>query len=599
MRRFPLLFLTLSLLLISSYPISAVIAAPTTYTVTKTADTNDGTCDADCSLREAITAANANSGSTVNIPSGTYTITRAGADEDNNATGDFDINAVMTITGAGASTTIIDGNDLDRIFHITGNFSVNISGVTVRNGYLADNVTGAGILNPTGMLNLNAVVVTENSAPFGRGGGISCNDGSSLSITDSTISYNTARFFGGGIQCMGTITILNSILTFNETTDAGLPGGGAIYHFTLQDSPLTITSSTISNNTAADIGGVYSYVDTGNSLTLTDSIVSNNTGGVLIFGGSITNTTFSGNNSTRHGGAILVGDGTASIMGSTFVNNTSTVGGGAVAALGSVTISNSSFSANSSPKGTVMAGDDVEGSDQTHDLNLIHTTFANAPAGGGVYMTDRATVTSFATIFGNNMGGNCVFSPTPGGVITSMGYNISSDASCNLYFTAAGDLNNTNPLLAALANNGGLTQTMALLAGSPAINRVPSANCTLLVDQRGIARPVGSGCDSGAYESNSTPAPLPSEAPQRNYFTTSTPTLTWSRVTTAASYIIEVDTDRNFTAPFAFRATGITSTSITTDPLPDGTYYWRVRMVNANGIPGMWSLVDSFVVDVP
>lgn len=742
--------------------VSVVFPSLPVFSVTKTADTNDGTCDADCSLREAITAANANPSSTVNIPAGTYTITRTGADEDNNTTGDFDINAIMTITGAGASTTIIDGNDLDRIFHITGNFSVNISGVTVRNGYLADNVAGAGILNPTGRLNLNAVVVTENSALFGQGGGISCDDGSSLSITDSTISYNTARFFGGGIQCMGTITILNSILTFNETTDAGFPGGGAIYHYTLQDSPLTITSSTISNNTAADIGGVYSFVDTGNSLTLTDSIVSNNTGGVFIFGGSITNTTFSGNNSTRPGGAVFVGDGVGTITDSIFENNTSTVGGGAVAievgaitnitdssftnnsaedggsALfikGGLTLSGSTLSNNTVPTASEYGGAifiDADGSatiqDSTFDnnassyggaiwnysqqanaLEIFRSTFSNhttgavntnggtitdstflnntttfygaaissydsltisrslfvnnigdsvlgigavwlqhgdnqilnstfsgnsgfrggavyvgndqsAPneprtnltithstlssntvsdVGGGIYAAYNADVILRANILNVNAGGNCALSVTPGGIITSTGYNISSDASCNPYFTAIGDLNNTNPLLAALANNGGLTQTMALLAGSPALNRVPSANCTLSVDQRGFVRPVGSGCDSGAYESNSTPAPLPSEAPQRNYFTTSTPTLTWSRVTTAASYIIEVDTDRNFTAPFAFRATGVTTTSITTTSLTDGTYYWRVRMVNASGVPGMWSLIDSFVVDVP
>ncbi len=85
-----------------------------------------------------------------------------------------------------------------------------------------------------------------------------------------------------------------------------------------------------------------------------------------------------------------------------------------------------------------------------------------------------------------------------------MGHNIVSDASGGL--TGTGDLNNTNPLLAALASNGGPTQTHAPLPGSPAINGVPVANCTdangipITTDQRGIARPQGVACDIGSVE---------------------------------------------------------------------------------------------------
>src|SRR5439155_12517980 len=81
------------------------------------------------------------------------------------------------------------------------------------------------------------------------------------------------------------------------------------------------------------------------------------------------------------------------------------------------------------------------------------------------------------------------------GSFTSLGHNLSSDGSCTLAGT--GDLNNTNPLLGPLTDNGGPTQTHALLTGSPAIDAVPVADCkdiagsSVTGDQRGASRPQG------------------------------------------------------------------------------------------------------------
>jgi hypothetical protein len=83
------------------------------------------------------------------------------------------------------------------------------------------------------------------------------------------------------------------------------------------------------------------------------------------------------------------------------------------------------------------------------------------------------------------------------------GPNSQGGTECEFTNAALGDLQNTDPLLSALAFNGGLTQTRALQSGSPAINRVPSAVCAgITTDQRGAARPfpAGGACDSGAYE---------------------------------------------------------------------------------------------------
>src|SRR5512141_1158976 len=94
-------------------------ARAATFVVTKTADTNDGTCNADCSLREAIVAANANPGADViTLPAGTYTLTIAGANENAAASGDLDITDSAPINGAGTATTISDGGAIDRVFDV-------------------------------------------------------------------------------------------------------------------------------------------------------------------------------------------------------------------------------------------------------------------------------------------------------------------------------------------------------------------------------------------------------------------------------------------------------------------------------------------------
>jgi hypothetical protein len=125
---------------------------------------------------------------------------------------------------------------------------------------------------------------------------------------------------------------------------------------------------------------------------------------------------------------------------------------------------------------------------------------SGSPSGGGIYNDGTATLQN--TIVANSTsGGNC------SGAITSNGYNLSSDSTCNL--SGAGDLNGIDPQLGPLQNNGGPTETMALLAGSPATDAGNPSGCTsdhgrlLKTDQRGQPRPDKTdtgGCDMGAYE---------------------------------------------------------------------------------------------------
>ncbi|MCB9452716.1 MAG: M4 family metallopeptidase [Anaerolineaceae bacterium] len=88
-------------------------------------------------------------------------------------------------------------------------------------------------------------------------------------------------------------------------------------------------------------------------------------------------------------------------------------------------------------------------------------------------------------------------------------------------------------------------------------------------------------------------------APQRNYFTTDTPTLSWNRVTGATEFEIQVDDAAGFAAPLVFTTTvPATTLTVTTSSLPNGTYFWRVR-AKSGASAGAWSVVDSFIVDAP
>jgi CSLREA domain-containing protein len=126
------------------------------YSATITVNTIDDelNSDGDCSLREAVQAANtdtavdgcaAGSGAdTIDVPAGTHTLSISGAGEDANATGDLDITDDLTITGVGTTSTVIDGAGIDRVFSTLSGATVEMTGVTVRNGTMAE---GGGIYN--------------------------------------------------------------------------------------------------------------------------------------------------------------------------------------------------------------------------------------------------------------------------------------------------------------------------------------------------------------------------------------------------------------------------------------------------------------------
>jgi hypothetical protein len=198
----------------------------------------------------------------------------------------------------------------------------------------------------------------------------------------------------------------------------------------------------------------------------------------------------------RSGGGIYNG-GTLVISRSTINNNGGGLGAGVYNDVGAtLTITNSTFSGNDAHGSYGGAINNQEG--KTLTMNNSTISGNNAAKGAGVYGAARLQ----NSIVANNTGGNCFYLPT------SNGYNLSSDATCA--FGGPGDMNNTDPMLGPLQNNGGPTQTMALQEGSPAIDAGKLAGCTdghghpLKTDQRGFPRPDKEdtgGCDMGAYES--------------------------------------------------------------------------------------------------
>jgi hypothetical protein len=310
--------------------------------------------------------------------------------------------------------------------------------------------------------------------------------------------------------------------TGSTTFDADAPGG------TIVASGLTITHAPAA--TGAGVG-----VQSNTTLNLADAVASGNTnfssGGVFVSGGTLNlaRTTIVGNTSTGFGLAaagINVSGGAVNVADSTISGNSATVGdGGGVGITNPATVAlvNSTISGNS----TNSDGGGLAVFDAT-SVTLTDVTLANNTAdadasgtgdGGGVFIDTSAPVRLRNTIVANNVdrGGQAPDCGTAGaGALTRLGYVLlRSQTGCTI--GGAGDdptgfQTGADPMLGPLAANGGPTQTMALLAGSPALDAIPGASCAVATDQRGISRPQGSGCDLGAFELQvATPDTTPPE----------------------------------------------------------------------------------------
>lgn len=298
------------------------------------------------SLRDAIICANEHAGDDVidlrllgnNIDPDVFLLSLAGTGEQFAFSGDLDITDNLTIIGKGAGLTIIDANMLDRVFEVAEGVSLTLENLTVRNG-----------LTPVGE----------------QGGGISARINSDITLKNVEVTHNTANSNGGGIRiAKGSLTVIDSEITDNHTTDSAFNAGG----IAANNSDVDITGSLIAGNTARGGAGLlFSGIDA-NTLTIDKTVFSANVanafgGGLEVANGNdivtITNTLFE-QNSTNNGagGAIVVFQNAQMTLDKvTFNDNhantasTSVTGGGAVAinsqsTSAEYTFTNSTFSGN-------------------------------------------------------------------------------------------------------------------------------------------------------------------------------------------------------------------------------------------------------------
>jgi hypothetical protein len=281
------------------------VEAPTNFVVTNANDSGAG------SLRQAVLDANSFAGADTITFDPTFfnvseTITLI--------TGELLVTESVNIIGPGPALATVSGNNAGRVFNLGGPSGTNValSGLTITKG--STNAGGAGINNADNLVVSNCVI-TANNGTGGSGGGIfSAGANSSLTLTESQITNNTASIFGGIVD----------------------------------NSGATIQRCTISGNTAGAVGGMQVYT----SLLMTDSTVSNNSstsnfaGGIRIaqmpLGSAIIrNCTISGNSTVASGGGISVDLNVAAVIiqNSTITNNSAgTAGGGIVRTTGSVII---------------------------------------------------------------------------------------------------------------------------------------------------------------------------------------------------------------------------------------------------------------------
>lgn len=480
-RRRPFLRLTVgATLVLASTQLAAGCGDPD-IVVSTTADELNS--DGDCSLREAIQAANTDSAvddcvagtgdDVVRMPAGTYRITRAGFSEQQNLTGDLDIRSTVWIRGAGQGATIIDGNGLDRQLDVFGGASARVEDLTLQNGVAPPGRRGGAlVVLDGGEATLRRVTVVGNEVSDGPnrwpdGGGI-YNNGTTT-VEDSLVTDNLAggtEGSGGGIWNSGTLTVTRTTIsdnTANGTNSAAtdIDGGGGIYNA----GGATITDSTIRDNTSRYRGG---GIASSGGLIIGGSTISGNLG--LLGGGIYTTNTTVARDSTLSG------------------NDAKVSGGGLWSSAGITLLRNVTIALNRADSDSSGSGD-----------------------GGGLFVSSgttriRNTVGHQNTDFGGE-------APLCAGTVVSDGYNkIGGLTGCTLTGETATNILGGSALIGPLADNGGPTLTHLPQANSPVLDAADPAapgsggqSCAA-ADQRGVDRPRdgdGNGnarCDMGAVE---------------------------------------------------------------------------------------------------
>jgi len=512
-----------------------------TLVVTKTADTADGICDSDCSLREAVTAAA--SGDTVvfsplfNEPQ-TITLSK----------GQIFITQGITVTGPGQILLTINGNNASRIFFVRSNNLVSLSDMTIMRGSTQipeDSNGGAIYVNGSGLV-LTNVTLTQNTARHVVQGGFLVGNGSAifaensaLTIRASSIIANTAPTGAGVSGVNATVAAFGGSLSVGYSNIAENLGMG-IYgakteirssiirgnsHRGVRCSKCEITDSEITHNLD---GGIVTG-DSLSVLSLNRCVVSHNRrslgfgrsgGGILTLGTTIIrDSRIDRNVITGEGGGIAVG-GPTYVFNTSITRNEALQAGGGIYAGGDLYLINSTISGNNADAG-VNAGNVPGGGIyllsqmSASSLTAVNSTIANnrcSGIGGGIRNDGPGVVRLGNTLIADNFCFGGIHDVS--GPVVSSGFNLISNTVGSTGWSA-NDLINVAAGLAPLGDNGGGSYSHGFMSGSRATNAGstklavdPTTGMPLHTDQRGFTRLAGSAVDIGAYEMNLASTPV-------------------------------------------------------------------------------------------
>ena len=462
------------------------------------------------------------------------------------------ITSKITVEGNGSTIARTGNKDMRFITAVSYNEDIadlTLNNLTLKNGKnLYDN--GGAIYAYQGTLTLNNCTITGNEAG-GNGGGIFAFY-TELTINKSNINDNKS-YGGGGIYAgYESVTMIDSTLSGNDAT--GSAGGGAYFNTAI----LNITNVAVEGNKAYSGSGLMINYS---QLMITDSVIFNNVGEDYGYGGGLSLNDSTGTlnrvsitgNEAYEGGGIFTYYGTLSVVNSTLSGNAATSGGGIYVERGTLSVVNSTLSGNEATDG---GGLGVAGT-----ATMVNSTVSGNTAGasgGGVNVVDGTLTMQRSLVAGNTAPAGREVNRAAG-TVTVDSHNLfgfGGNAGLNGVAAGATDVVPEAALAAVLgplADNSGKTLTHALPAGSPAIDKGPSAACAAApvdgLDQRSQPRNVnGDGaasaneCDIGAYEF----APAgPIETPTA----TATPVETETRTPTPTATIVVVTPPRGTWTP--------------------------------------------------
>ena len=483
----------------------------------------------------------------------------------------------ITIEGPGAGLLTINANNDGAAFQVDSGVTATISGLTMTGASLGGNgaVDDLGTLNISnctitkntisgvyvaGMADITDCTITGDNSYFGAGVFVK---GGTADITDCTLSNNTGAE-GGGVCVLDANTVQGTATVTDCTIsgDSTLGGGGGLYNA----GQLKVYGSKLSGDSGSGaavlnkagtaylsgttISGGSGFIDGGNlnnqygaTLTLNDCTISGgtaNSGGGLYNDGkaTLTGCTISGNTASGTGGGVANGPlqnkAVLILTDSTLTANTAVGGGAGLYNNGTATVTDSTFTGNFANQGTSLLASRGGGVDNDGTASLVACTISGnttTAQGGGLYngglgpdkmtVNDSIIVGNTTTVIGNAATNDIGVGNGSDAVACS--YDLVGTLGLGVIVGGSGDIPVANPSglgLAPLGNNGGPTETMALLPGSPAIGVGSQAlelnpqGQALTTDQRGLPLDTPKP-DIGAFQSQGfTLTPVTGSTPQ-------------------------------------------------------------------------------------